>query len=179
MSFPKFSKSQVLLAALRAYLDSRSKRFMADKELMDSAGKCAMFFEVNDKLTILERTNTYSKLQVCKLVDMYGRLLYDYRARSNPRWMQEDVEMIRYIYELYDAIGDRTGAYIDMFGTLCELNRAYNVMLSIGIDVQMRPILSRVEEQHCDWVLHLLQEDYQRYSYHLTITGNGFSSPAA
>jgi hypothetical protein len=159
---------------MRAYMDGRRKRFEADTELMDSAAKCSMYFEINDKLTLLERTSTYAGVQVCKLVDMYGRLLYDYRARRNEAWAREDQRTITFIYELYDAIKKTDGRYMQLCGSLPELNRIYNIMLSLGIDVQTRPMQYRLDPEHCDWCLHLLQEDYHRYSYHLTVTGNGF-----
>jgi hypothetical protein len=174
MNLPQFTNKELLLTALRCYLNSRHKRFEHDQELMDSASKCAMFLEVNNKLHLLEISSYVTASQLCSLVDRYGRLLYDYRARRNAAWIREDLEHIKYIYQLYDEIGHKHGVHMEMFGSIAELNRAYNIMLSLNIDVVMRPMLQRLDGVDCDWCLHLLREDYDKYSHHLKITGHGY-----
>lgn len=169
---------QLLLVALRAYLDSRHQRFAVDQELMDSAGKCAMFLEINDRLVKLEQAinqNRWAlKKPILAVVDDYGRLLFEYRARRNARHAAEDLEHIRYIYELYDRCNGYAGSYMEMHGCLGELNRAFNIMSSLGIHFHIRPVIDRIDPNDCDWMICCQPHDYQRYTYHLTITGNGF-----
>jgi hypothetical protein len=171
----KFNDRELLLLALRTYLNSREKRYLADQELMDSGAKCAMHFEINSRLLLLEeRPTTVTGLQLCQLVERYGRFLYDNRARRPERWASEDLEHIRFIYDLYDRLSGRDGQYLELHGTSHELTRMYNVMSSLGIFFSIRPALCRIEPENCDWVISLSQEDYQRYRYHQTITGHGF-----
>ncbi len=169
---------QLLLVALRAYLDSRHQRFAVDRELMDSAGKCAQFLEINDRLVKIEQQINQNrwvlKKPIMALVDDYGRMLFEYRARRNARHAREDIEHIRYIYELYDECEDYRGTWCDVCGSLAELNLAFNIMTSLGILFHIRPMLHPVKGNQCDWMISLRQEDHQRYLYHLTVTGNGF-----
>ena len=169
---------QLLLVALRAYLDGRHQRFAVDHELMDSAGKCAMFLEINDRLVKLEQAANQNrwaqKKPILAVVDDYGRLLFEYRARRNARHAAEDLEHIRYIYELYDRCNGYAGQYMEMHGCLGELNRAFNIMSSLGIQFHIRPVIDQLDPDHCDWMICCQPHDYQRYTYHLTVTGNGF-----
>jgi hypothetical protein len=174
MNQMKFSSAQLLLAALRAYLDSRHKRFAVDQELMDSAGKCAMFLEINNRLCLLERSSFLTASVVCKVVDDYGRLMYDYRARRNAAHQREDVRHLAYIYELYDALKDHHGGMLWLAGSAQELTYMYNQLCALGLEFTIRPLLDgEALAGQSDWCIVTTPEAYQMYKHHVNVSGYG------